>query len=406
LPGGRGLNIAYEAVDRHVSGAKGARVAFRWIARSSKTRDITYAELSALTNRFANALDGLGVRRGDVVVALTERIPQLYIAALGSLKKGAVFSPFFSAFGPEPIKARMNIERARVLVTTETLYGRKVEPHRSAMPALEHVLLVGEPGTGVHMPATRDFQTLLDQSAAAFTIPPTDPSDPALLHFTSGTTGQPKGAIHVHEAVVAHHITGRFALDLHPEDIFWCTADPGWVTGTSYGIVAPLTNGITSIIDEGDFDAERWYRIVRDERVSVWYTAPTAIRMMMKHGTALARGQHLDSLRFLVSVGEPLNPEAVLWGGGSMHVFDAAKRFYGGNAIVGGGLPIAVGLVNRHLHPLLRDGRKRSSLTAQCISSDLPRRLPEYAQRRAARIAVPRDEQMCAEKLACFRRGA
>ena len=314
LPGGRGLNIAHEAVDRHAAGATAARVAFRFIARSGRTRDITYAELSRVTNRFANVLGRLGVGRGDVVVALAGRIPELYVAALGSLKIGAVFSPFFSAFGPEPIKARMNIARARVLVTTETLYRRKVEPHRSAMPALEHVLLVGEPGTTTGVPATHDLHALLDGSDAAFTIPPTDQNDPALLHFTSGTTGLPKGAIHVHAAVVAHHITGRFALDLHPDDIFWCTADPGWVTGTSYGIVAPLTNGMTSIIDEGDFDAERWYRIVRDERVSVWYTAPTAIRMMMKHGTALAREHRLEHLRFLASVGEPLNPEAVMWG--------------------------------------------------------------------------------------------
>jgi acetyl-CoA synthetase len=314
LPGGRGLNIAHEAVDRHAAGATAARVAFRFIGRSGRTRDVTYAELSTVTSRFANVLGRLGVGRGDVVVALAGRIPELYVAALGALKAGAIFSPFFSAFGPEPIKARMNIAHARVLVTTETLYRRKVAPHRSAMPALEHVLLVGEAGGATHEPGTHDLHTLLDGADATFTISPTDQNDPALLHFTSGTTGLPKGAIHVHEAVVAHHITARLALDLHPDDVFWCTADPGWVTGTSYGIVAPLTNGITSIVDEGDFDAERWYRIVRDEKVSVWYTAPTAIRMMMKHGTALAREHHLDHLRFLASVGEPLNPEAVMWG--------------------------------------------------------------------------------------------
>ena len=136
----------------------------------------------------------------------------------------------------------------------------------------------------------------------------------ALLHFTSGTTGKPKGAVHVHEAVVAHHITGRLALDFHPEDVFWCTADPGWVTGTSYGIIAPLTCGITSIVDEAEFDAERWYGILQDQRVTVWYTAPTAIRMMMKAGADLVRKHDLAALRFLASVGEPLNPEAVVWG--------------------------------------------------------------------------------------------
>ena len=152
------------------------------------------------------------------------------------------------------------------------------------------------------------------QADDRFEIAPTQPEDLALLHFTSGTTGTPKGAMHVHEAVVAHHMTGRFALDFHPDDVFWCTADPGWVTGTSYGIIAPLTHGITSIVDEADFDAERWYGIVQEQKVTVWYTAPTAVRMMMKVGCEVIRKYDLKSLRLVASVGEPLNPEAVVWG--------------------------------------------------------------------------------------------
>ena len=140
------------------------------------------------------------------------------------------------------------------------------------------------------MPGGHDLHQLLAASGSGFEIPPTSPDDMALLHFTSGTTGMPKGAIHVHEAVVAHHVTGSYALDLHPDDVFWCTADPGWVTGTSYGIISPLTHGVTSIIDEGDFDAERWYRTLQDERVTVWYTAPTAIRMLMRAGRRAGPG--------------------------------------------------------------------------------------------------------------------
>jgi acetyl-CoA synthetase len=208
----------------------------------------------------------------------------------------------------------MTIGAAKVLVTTETLYQRKVAGIRAELPALEHVLLVDEDGQPTNVPGTLDFHQLMSEASDEFTIEPTDPEEMALLHFTSGTTGKPKGAVHVHQAVVAHHITGKLALDLHPEDIFWCTADPGWVTGTSYGIIAPLTNGVTMIVDEAEFDAERWYSILQNQKVTVWYTAPTAIRMLMKAGAEIVRKYDLGALRFMASVGEPLNPEAVVWG--------------------------------------------------------------------------------------------
>ncbi len=310
LPGGRGLNIAHEAVDRHAAGSAAGRVAFRWLDRAGGVREATYAELKVLTNRFANVLAGLGLGKGDVVCVLAGRVPELYVAALGTLKHRSVFCPLFSAFGPEPIRTRMTLARARALVTTDVLYERKVAGLRDSLPDLEHVIVVGASAP----PGTLHWDDLLARASSDYEIGPTSPEDPALLHFTSGTTGTPKGAVHVHEAVVAHHATGRLALDLHPEDVFWCTADPGWVTGTSYGIVAPLANGVTSIVDEGDFDAERWYGILEAERVSVWYTAPTAIRMMMKAGPELVRARSYPALRFLASVGEPLNPEGVVFG--------------------------------------------------------------------------------------------
>ena len=314
LPGGGGLNIAHEAVDRHAAHSRRDHLAIRWLGKNGERRDFTYARLRELTNRFANVLQELGVVKGDRVFVLAGRIPELYIAALGTLKNRSVFCPLFSAFGPEPIRARMAIGQARVLVTTESLYRRKAEGIRAALPDLTHVILVGDDCKPTEVPGTHDYHRLMEKASDRFEIAATDPEDAALLHFTSGTTGTPKGAIHVHHAVVAHHATGKLALDLQEHDIFWCTADPGWVTGTSYGIIAPLTNGVTSIIDEADFEAERWYRIIQEEKVTVWYTAPTAIRMMMKTGLDPIRKYTLGSLRFLASVGEPLNPEAVVWG--------------------------------------------------------------------------------------------
>jgi acetyl-CoA synthetase len=310
LPDGK-LNIAFEAVDRHVGHGNGEKIALRLIGKDESASDYSYRDLMHLTGRFANVLRGLGIEKGDRVYSLLGRVPELYVAVLGTLKAGCVFSPLFSAFGPEPVKSRMEIGGAKVLVTTKALYKRKVAPIRAGLPDLEHVLLIdGEDDEG----GLLELAALMDKASEDFDVVATDPEDTALLHFTSGTTGKPKGAVHVHQAVVAHNYTGRTALDLRPDDIFWCTADPGWVTGTSYGIIAPLTNGVTMIIDEAEFDAERWYRILREQKVTVWYTAPTAIRMLMKAGVDLARKQDLPHLRFMASVGEPLNPEAVLWG--------------------------------------------------------------------------------------------
>ena len=311
LPGG-GLNICHEAVDRHAHGARREHTAIRWLGRRGDRRDISYGALAELTSRFASVLDGLGVAREERVFTLAGRIPELYVAALGTLKRGAVFCPLFSAFGPEPIAQRLELGDARVLVTTPRLYTRKVAALRERLPGLRHVLVACGPGEDP--PAgTLDLAALLAAADPQRPVEPTRPEDWALLHFTSGTTGRPKGAQHAHEAVVVHHATGRMALDLHPQDVYWCTADPGWVTGTSYGIIAPLCSGATMLVDEAEFDADRWYGILADERVNVWYTAPTALRMLMRIGAEPLAGRDLNALRFIASVGEPLNPEVVVW---------------------------------------------------------------------------------------------
>ena len=311
LPGG-GLNIAHEAVTRHVLHGHGDTVAIRWLSKTGERKDITYGELDTATNRFANVLRRLGIGRGERVFSLLGRVPALYVCALGTLKAGCVYSPLFSAFGPEPVQSRMEIAAGSVLVTSKALYRRKIAPIRDRLPFLKAILLVDgaiDGDTGIH-----GLDALMAQAGDGFQTEATQPEDTALIHFTSGTTGRPKGAVHVHEAVVAHTYTGRTVLDLKPGDIYWCTADPGWVTGTSYGIIAPLSNGVTMIVDEAEFDAARWYGILEREKVTVWYTAPTAIRMLMKAGAELAGERDLSRLRFMASVGEPLNPEAVIWG--------------------------------------------------------------------------------------------
>jgi len=312
LPAGAGLNLAHAAVDCHAGTAHAAHVALRWLGRDGATRDFTYADLSRDTARFAHVLDHLGVGRGDRVFSLLGRVPELYWTALGTLKHASVFCPLFSQFGPEPVVQRLGRGDARVLVTTASLYQKKVDTWRDRLPSLAHVLLIDTDTDGAD--GVRALPPLLAAAATEFPIPPTSPEDPALLHFTSGTTGLPKGAVHVHEAALMHYATGRDVLDLHPDDVYWCTADPGWVTGTSYGIMAPLLHGVTIIVDEAEFDAERWYRILQDQRVTVWYTAPTAIRRLMRiPGTPRDR-YDLGALRLVHSVGEPLNPEAVVWG--------------------------------------------------------------------------------------------
>ncbi|MEW5916366.1 MAG: acetate--CoA ligase [Gemmatimonadota bacterium] len=314
LPGGIGLNIAHEAVDRHVLSGNANRCALRWHGGSGERREVTYGALAQESSRFANVLQQLGVLPGDRIFALSDRIPELYAVALGTFKHRAVFCPLYSAFGPEPIRARLEIGGGSVLVTSPTLYRRKLAALRASLPALRHVLLVGDSAEIAEIADCGDLRALMAAASPDHVISPTSEHEVALLHFTSGTTGKPKGAVHVHAAVLEHHVTAKLALDLHPRDTFWCTADPGWVTGTSYGIIAPLTNGATSIVDEGDFDAARWYQVLQDERVTVWYTSPTAIRMLMRAGAALAKTFDLSALRFIASVGEPLNPEAVRWG--------------------------------------------------------------------------------------------
>lgn len=311
LPGGNGLNIAYEAVDRHASGPLKNTVALRWLRKNGAVEEATYSELQQRTARFANVLERLGVAKGDTVFSFAGRIPELYVAALGTLKKTAVFCPLFSVFGPEPVWQRLSRGNARVLVTTTALFNKTVQQILDRLPGLQYILLTdAEKAVSERV---LSLPVLMAAAAPEFSIPPTDPEDPALLHFTSGTTGMPKGALHVHRAVLTHYLTGQYVLDFHPGDVFWCTADPGWVTGTSYGIIAPLVNGVTNVVDEEEFDALRWYQTLEAQQVNIWYTAPTAIRRLMRMDIRPRETYNLEHLRLMLSVGEPLHADAVLW---------------------------------------------------------------------------------------------
>ena len=308
------LNMAHEAIDRQVERGEGGQVAARFIDRDWNRTDVTYAELQRRACRFANVLGSLGIERGAAVATLLGRVPELFTVGLGTLKAGNVFCSLFSAFGPEPLKTRLQLGHVRVLVTTEGLYRRKVAGIRETLRELRHVLIVREQAKDDLPAATADFAQLMSRALETYETAPTRDTDVALLHFTSGTTGKPKGVTLTHAAVIAQHASSQLVLDLHPGEVFWCTADPGWVTGIAYGLIGPLTCGVTMIVDREEFDPQRWYRILEEERVNVWYTAPTAIRMLMKAGTALARERKYPHLRHMASVGEPLNAEAVTWG--------------------------------------------------------------------------------------------
>jgi acetyl-CoA synthetase len=311
---GAAYNLGWLAADRWAQSPRAAHVALRCVSAVGTVRELSYAQLARQAARFSNVLQTLGVQRGQRVFLLLGRVPELYIAALGTLRYGAVLSPLFAAFGPEPLLTRLGLGEAAVLVTNAALYQRRAAGIVGQVPSLRHVLVAGCSADESVPAGTQNLTRLMAQASEAGAAAPTSSEDAALLHFTSGTTGRPKGALHVHGAALMHYMTGKYALDLHPDDVFWCTADPGWVTGTSYGVLAPLLHGVTSVVDEGEFDAERWYRILEEQRVTVWYTAPTAIRMLMKAGAELARRHRRPALRFIASVGEPLNAEAVWWG--------------------------------------------------------------------------------------------
>ena len=314
LPGGY-LNQAHECIDRHVEAGRGDKTAMIWVGKNGEEERYTFSDMKRETAKFANVLEGLGVQHGDRVFIFMERLPELYFAMLGVLKHGAVVGPLFSAFGPDPVRDRMEDSGATVLLTQPDLRKRIAEVLTN-LPDLQHTIIVNKNGRSQEPLAEGDqsYEALMADASDEYETANTSMYDYSVIHYTSGTTGKPKGAAHRHLAVVQQYATGKWVLDFHPDDLYWCTADPGWVTGTSYGMFAPWSNGVTQLIYEGGFGASAWYQTIQKYGVTVWYTAPTAVRMLMKAGEELPGRFDLSSLRHINSVGEPLNPEAVVWG--------------------------------------------------------------------------------------------
>ncbi len=316
-PVGETFNITEATVDRQVSLGNGSRPALYWIDRRRVRHTLSYGQVSEAANRMANVLTSLGVGQGDVVAVLLPKVPEFIFAALGAWKIGAVFAPLLSSLGPGPIASRLSIARAKVLITTPSLYKERIAPQRQKLSTLTSILKIGEDG----LPAVtadkncHDLSTLMDQ-ADSNPVPcaQTTPISPASLHFTSGTTGTPKGTIHAHGSALSVTQSALQLFDLKPDDVYWCTAEPGWVPCTAYSIIAPLSVGCVTVMDSQDFDAQRWYSILVEEHVTVWYTTPTLIRLMMRSGAALARSYRSFALRVAASGGAPLNSEAVAWG--------------------------------------------------------------------------------------------
>lgn len=302
-------NIGYHCTGRQCAAGLGRKAAMRWIAADLSSKDYTFEELDRATSRFANVLQGLDCGPGDVFFTFLPKMPEQFIAFLGTLKLQAIAGTLFSNFGEEAILDRVGDAGAKGIITKKS-FLKKISRIRDSLPALRFIIVVdADEHLGEDI---LSYKLLMEEASDSFSVPQTPPETPSVLHYTSGSTGKPKGVLHAHRSILMQQYTAESVLGLNVDDIFWCTADQGWVTGTSYGIIGPWSMGVTQIHFGGGYNAEEWFRILQDEGVTVWYSAPTALRMLMRESSELA-GFDLKSLRHICSVGEPLNPEVIHW---------------------------------------------------------------------------------------------
>jgi acetyl-CoA synthetase len=308
---GSPMNVGWMISDRICELGRGAHPALLWEDAAGNRRHYSFDDLRRRSNAAAAFLRRLKIGSGDRVCLFLDRVPELYLVLVGVIKLGAIAQPLFSAFGEDSLFTRLENAGTAAVVTQRKHLG-KVRRARARLPCLRHVVVVDGEGLALE-PGEVGLALDREEPVEHLEPFPATSETPSILHYTSGTTGQPKGALHVHGSLPGQFETARVALDLRPEDVYWCNADPGWVTGTSYGILGPWSNGVTQVVLDSGFNAARWYEVIERHRVTVWYSAPTAIRLLMREGGALARARDLGSLRHLASVGEPLNPEAVVW---------------------------------------------------------------------------------------------
>jgi acetyl-CoA synthetase len=309
---GNVINIGWYCSDRICGQGKADKTALIWEGSTGIEKRYTYNDIRLETNTIGKFLRDLGIKAEDRVCLFMDKIPELYLGFLGILKTGAIAQPLFSAFGDESLFIRLENAQTRAIITQKK-HAPKVRKIIDKMPWLEFLIIVDQdPGKALQQ---REVALNLEQlpKVEHFDIHPTVAESPSVLHYTSGTTGQPKGVKHVHYSLISQYLTSKWVLDLREDDIYWCTADPGWVTGTSYGIIGAFSNGVTQCVLDSGFSAENWYRFIEKHRISMWYSAPTAIRSLMKAGDEVIKNFDLSCLRHLASVGEPLNSEAVIW---------------------------------------------------------------------------------------------